>query len=410
MKGVRARTPVVTGLGIVSPIGSDCTAYWHALMTGTSGVGLVRSFDTSRYSTHIGCEIPRGDYSDRLIVGRLPGRAALLATMAGQQALAQADLPQDVLSSVGTCIGTTMGEACWLESWPEQQVIAGDDALPAEELLRSGPDQVGLDTARLLGLGGPVTSYAAACAAGNYAIGRAADLIRLGRADWLIAGGTDAFSRVAYTGFARLGALAKEACRPFSADRDGLVLGEGAAMLVLESLESAQARAATIYAVVSGFGLSCDAFHIVSPHPEGAGVLRSMQAALKDADLSPDDIDYICAHGTGTVAGDAAEVAAVRQLYGGHRAVPMSSVKALTGHALGASSAMEAVACILALNHQIIPPTWNFGATDSACAWDVVPNKPRPAPLRMILNNANAFGGHNATVIFGHPQIMAEHT
>lgn len=410
MKGARARTPVVTGLGIVSPIGSDCTAYWQALMTGTSGIGPVRSFDTSTFSTHIGCEIPRGDSPDRLIAGRVPGRTALLASMAGQQALAQAGLPHDVLSSVGTCIGTTMGEACWLESWSEQLVIAGADALPAEELLRSGPDQVGLDTARLLGLGGPVTSYAAACAAGNYAIGRAADLIRLGRTDCLLAGGTDAFSRVAYTGFARLGALAKDACRPFSADRDGLVLGEGAAMLVLESFESAQARAAPIYAVVAGFGLSCDAFHIVSPHPEGVGVLHSMQAALQDAGLSPNDIDYICAHGTGTVAGDAAEVAAVRQLYGGHREVPMSSIKALTGHALGASSAMEAVACILALNHQMIPPTWNFGTTDPACAWDVVPNQPRPVSLRRVMNNANAFGGHNATVIFGHPQIMVELT
>jgi 3-oxoacyl-[acyl-carrier-protein] synthase II len=397
------RTPVVTGLGIISPIGLDCDSFWQALMSGRSGVRPVRSFDTAPYPTHIGCEIhefaPPAWIETAL--GRAPGRATAMIVAAAQQALRQAGLAQTHdLRRAGLCAGTTMGEAGWLEAWPREQAlaVAGPAAAPTPELLRAGPDQIGLDSAAALGLGGPVVTLAAACAAGNYAIGQAADLIRLGRADQVLAGGADSFSRTAFTGFARLGALAKECCRPFSRDRDGIVIAEGAAVLLVESLGSARTRGATVLAEVAGYGLSCDAHHIVSPHPEGTGAVAAMQAALRDAALDTSDIDYICAHGTGTRTNDASEVLAARKLFGARR-VPMSSIKALTGHSLGAASALEAVACVLALQAQIIPPTWNYRELDPECDWDVVPNAPRPATLRAVLNTAYAFGGDNSAIV-----------
>lgn len=391
-------TPVVTALGILAPIGETLASFWQALLSGQSGVAPVRSFDTSAFATHIGCEIHSPAIDALATQHPHIGRATLLAYHAGQQALA--DLSAEQRQHTSLCIGTTMGEACWLEGWDAAAVRAGPQAVPAAELLRSGPDQIGLDCMRMLGLQGSLQVLAAACAAGNYAIARAADMIRLGRAERVLAGGTDAFSRVAYTGFARLGALASESCRPFSADRDGIVIAEGAAMLLVESLASAQRRGAPILAYVLGSGLSCDAHHIVSPHPEGAGALRAMQAALQNAQLAPTDLDWICAHGTGTRANDRAEVLAARALCHDYM-VPMSSLKALTGHALGAASAIEAVGCVLALMHQAIPPTWNHRAYDAECDWDLVANVPRTANLRVVLNNAYAFGGNNASILFG---------
>jgi 3-oxoacyl-[acyl-carrier-protein] synthase II len=236
---------VITGLGVVSPVGADVETFWAALLAGTSGAAPVESFDTSGFPSRIGCEV-RGLALESASEPR-PGRAALLASAAGRQALAQAGLAGP---DAGLAIGTTMGESCWLEAWDPEDVRSGN--VPAEELVRSGPDQVGRDVASELGLGGRVVVLAGACAAGNYALGHALDLIRLGRADAVLAGGTDAFSRVAFTGFARLGALAAETCRPFSADRDGLVLGEGAAMLVVESATAAAARGAEPLAELAG--------------------------------------------------------------------------------------------------------------------------------------------------------------
>lgn len=387
-------TPVVTGMGVVSPVGSTVSRFWHSLLTGRSGARRVSSFATGAYPTDVGCEVEE----------ELPpapsetGRAARLAAVAGEEALLRAGLLPEERDATALCVGTTMGESCWLEGWAPEQVVAGPEAVPAEELLHSGPDQVGLDAARLLGLGGRVSVLAGACAAGNYALARAADLVRLGRAERVLAGGTDAFSRTAYTGFARLGALARSTCRPFSVDRDGIVLGEGAAMLLVESSESARARGATELAEVAGCGLTSDAHHIVSPEPEGEGLRRALEAALDEARVRPGEVDYICAHGTGTLANDRAEVAAARAVFGGE-GPPMSSIKALTGHGLGAASALEAVACVCALREQTAPPTWNFTAPDPHCAWDVVPNEPRALPIRVAVNSAAAFGGNNAVVV-----------
>ncbi len=387
---------MITGLGVVSPVGTDVATFWASLLEGRSGAAGVSSFDASPFSVRVGCEV-RGLELDSVREPR-PGRAALLAAEAGRQALAQAGLAGAARAGIALCIGTTMGESCWLEAWEPEQVRAGPQAVPAEELVRSGPDQVGRDVAAELGLGGRVTVLAGACAAGNYALGHALDLVRSGRAERVLAGGTDAFSRVAFTGFARLGALASETCRPFSADRDGLVLGEGAALLVIESAAVAAARGAEPLAELCGIGLSGDAFHIVSPEPEGRGAVRAITAALADAGVSPGEVGYVSAHGTGTVANDRAEVAAARAVFG-RGGPPMSSIKAITGHGLGAASALEAAACVLALREQLAPPTWNFTAADPDCAWDVIPNEPRELELEVALSNAYAFGGCNASLV-----------
>jgi 3-oxoacyl-[acyl-carrier-protein] synthase II len=389
-------SPVVTGLGVVSPIGATVAEFWRSLLTGRSGAGRVRSFDASPYPADVGCEVR----SELPPAPSAVGRVARLAAEAGRQALAQAGIGDEDREETALCVGTTMGESCWLEAWPAEAVAAGPAAVPADELLRSGPDQVGLDAALLLGLRGLVSVLAGACAAGNYALGRAAELVRLGRAERVLAGGTDAFSRTAYTGFAQLGALARSACRPFSVDRDGIVLGEGAAMLLVESRECARARGAPVLAELAGYGLSADAHHIVSPEPGGDGLRRALEAALDDAGVRPADVDYVCAHGTGTPANDQAEVAAARAVFGNGGSPPMSSIKALTGHGLGAASALEAVACVQALRSRTAPPTWNFTAPDPSCVWDVVPNGPRRAPLRVVANSASAFGGNNAVVVF----------
>ena len=403
-------TVVVSGMGIVSPIGSTCGRFWSSLMMGQSGVGPVRSFDTEAFHVHVGCEVGTDDARSENPLDTACGRTTRLAVDAGLHAIRNAKLREEDLRETGLCLGTTMGEASWLEAWPAENVVAGPRAVPAEELLWSDPAEVGLRTAELLGLGGQVTTLAGACAAGNYAIGRAIDLVRLGAIDRVLAGGADAFSRIAFTGFARLGALASESCRPFSRDRDGIVLGEGAALLVIESHRSARRRGAPILSEVAGYGLSCDAHHIVSPHPDGAGIFRAMETALEDARMTPEMIDYVCAHGTGTRANDSTEVIAVRRLFAGGDCparVPMSSIKALTGHGLGAASAIEAVASVLVLERQTLPPTWNFREVDPEADWDVVPNAPRRAAVRAVMNNAAAFGGNNAVTIFRNVQPQA---
>ena len=372
----------------------DVEAFWAALLSGTTGAAQVESFDTSSFPSRIGCEV-RGLELESASEPP-PGRAALLAAAAGRQALAQAGLAGASRAGVAVSIGTTMGESCWLEGWDPADVRAR--TVPAEELVRSGPDQVGRDVAAELGLGGRITVLAGACAAGNYALGHALDLVRLGRADTVLAGGTDAFSRVAFTGFARLGALATDTCRPFSANRDGLVLGEGAALLVVESATSAAARGAEPLAELAGIGLSCDAFHIVSPDPDGRGAARAMVAALEDAGAAPGEVGYLSAHGPGPPANDRAEVAAARAVFE-KRGPPMSSIKAITGHGLGAASALEAVACVEALRTQIAPPTWNFTQPDPDCDWDAIPNEPRELDLGVVVSNAYAFGGANASLV-----------
>jgi 3-oxoacyl-[acyl-carrier-protein] synthase II len=253
-----------------------------------------------------------------------------------------------------------------------------------------------------LGFEGPLLTLPTACAAGNYAVADALEILRSGAAQVMLAGGADAFSRSAFIGFSRLHAMSPDVCRPFDRERQGLLLGEGAAVLVLERAEHARARGRRPLAKVLGAAQSCDGYHITGPHPEGRGAARVMVGALADARLTTEDVDHINAHGTGTLHNDRVESLAIRTVFGERAAeIPVSSIKALTGHTMGAAGAIESVASVLALVHETVPPTWNFRTPDPECALDVVPNSPRRAALRTVLNNSYAFGGNNASILFG---------
>lgn len=393
------RAVVVTGLGIVSPLGRGIEATWTALISGRSGIGPVRSFDTGPFTSQIGAEVPaallptrwRDDDGQPLV-----GRAEALAMTAISDALAQAGLPA---AEGDLVVGTTMGEPTWIETWPDEQ--AALDPIPpgpARELLTGAPGAMADRIATATDIGGRVSAVGGACAAGNYALAQALDEIRAGRADRVVAGGVDAFSRTAFVGFSALGALSPVACRPFGRDREGLTLGEGAAFLVVESASSALARGATILAELAGAGLSCDAHHPTSPAPDGRGAAQALAAALADAQVDPSDVDWVCAHGTGTRANDRAEVAAMTAVFGAS-GPPASSLKSLTGHGLGAASAVEAVACVLALRAGVLPPTWGVGTVDPECAWDVITDGPRESAARVVVNQSYAFGGCNAVTV-----------
>lgn len=385
---------VVTGLGIVSPLGRGTEVTWSAAMSGASG---IRPRDSDGLPVaQVAAKLFAAPFRDA--EGRpLVGRAASLARMAGRDALDAAGVDA---ATVDMVVGTTMGEPTWIDTWPDEEAaLKPPPADRAAELLGGAPGGLAAVIADGLGTRGRVSAVGGACAAGNFALARALDDIRSGRSDQVLAGGVDAFSRAALTGFAKLGALAGDGCRPFGLERQGLVLGEGAAFLLLEEFEHARSRGAAMLAVLGGAGLSCDAYHPTTPHPQAAGAVQALTAALEDADVSADAVGWVSAHGTGTAANDRTEVMALNRVFEGERP-PASSFKSLTGHGLGAASAIEAVLSVLALQHQRIPPTWHVGAQDPDCDWDVVADGPRDADLDVVVNEAYAFGGCNAVTVF----------
>ena len=314
----------VTGLGLVTPIGAGREEVWEGLLAGRSGFAPVESFDTRAFNVHLGAEV-RGfraaPFVRRLDPGAL-GRASQLAIAAARMALADAglDLSALVPDRAGVVMGTTSGEPREVERFDDRYLAGELDRVGAEFISLYPCHMIAAHVARELGFAGPNAMFPTACAAGNYAIAHAVDVLRAGRADLMLAGGADAFSRITYTGFARLGAIAPERCQPFDRNRKGMIPGEGAAVLVLEPLAAAVARGARIYAELAGYGLSCDAHHMTAAHPEGDGAARAMQRALADAGASPEEVSYISAHGTGTPTNDRLETLAVKRVFGGRPA------------------------------------------------------------------------------------------
>jgi 3-oxoacyl-[acyl-carrier-protein] synthase II len=394
---------VVTGLGAVTPVGAGREEVWDHLLAGQSGFAPVESFDTSKYSVHLGAEVRGFDpapWVRKLDPSRL-GRASQLAVAAARMALDDAGIdPAEVSPErTGVAMGTTSGEPREVERF-DDRFLAGETGAIGAEFINLYPcHMIAAHVARELGLAGICTMIPTACAAGNYAIAHGLDLLRRGRADVMLAGGADAFSRITYSGFHRLGAIAPERCQPFDKNRKGMIPGEGAAILVLETLERARARGARIYAEVAGYGLSCDAHHMTAAHPEGDGAARAMEGALADAGLRPEEVSYISAHGTGTPTNDRLETLAVQRVFGDAAPrTPMSSVKSMIGHTMGAASAIEALVCSLAVATGWMPPTMNMEEPDGDL--DFVPNQARQHDVRVAMNNAYAFGGNNASVIF----------
>lgn len=396
----------VTGMGVVSSLGFGRKAYWQALVEGRSGVSEISLFDTASIGRSLGGEVKGFRARDYMSAAeaRRAGRCSAFAVAAARMAAEDAGLAARQLAGERTAvvIGTTMGEANVLGELQKAWIHEGNEALPSAKLPRYGTTLLPIHVARAFGSKGMVQTLPAACAAGNYAIGFAADQIRAGRADIAITGAAEIIEKLEYAGFARLGAMSPDRCMPFDKNRKGLILGEGAAMLVLESEGSVVRRGAVPLAEIGGYGLACDAHHITRPHPDGAGSITAMRQAIESSGLTVADIDHINAHGTATPNNDSVEALVIRKVFG-DRAIPVTSIKSMIGHCMGASSAMESVACVMTLQTGIIPPTTNYETPDPDCPVHVVANVAQEREVDVVLNNALAFGGYDAVVCFAKP-------
>ncbi|MHB8455169.1 MAG: beta-ketoacyl-[acyl-carrier-protein] synthase family protein [Acidiferrobacterales bacterium] len=395
------RRVVITGLGVVSSIGLTAPVFADSLKRGVSSVYEIESFDTTGFSSKNGSEV-RGFEPSRWVRNLNPrkiGRSSQFSIAAARMAVEDANLEPTRLAegNCGVSVGTTDGESQPIDQLMLQWVEQGGNRMDPELILQIPADRLSVTVAQEFGLPGEAITISTACAAGNYAIGHAYDLICLGEADFMLCGGADSVCRKTFAGFSRLGAIAPLACQPFDVNRRGIITGEGSGMLLLESLDSAIARGARIYAEILGYGITCDAVHMVAPDP--ASIAHCMRLAHANAGIEPSEVDYVCAHGTGTPTNDVVEAAAIRQVFGEHPP-PTSSIKSMIGHTMGAASALAAVACTLALHQGFIPPTVNSQNPDPECGLDCVPNMARNAALNIVQNNAFAFGGNNSIVIF----------
>jgi len=404
------RRVVVTGLGAVTPLGNDVATTWTSLLAGESGAAPITQFDHSDYPVHFACEVKdfdASDWIDRKAARRMDRFTHLVLAAARQ---AEADAKLDVASEagrIGAAIATGIGGLRSFEECYDTLATRGPDrvnpfSIPAI-IPNLGAGWVSIE----LGTRGPLLSECTACAASNMAIGDGTDAIRLGRADVMLCGGTEAaVCGVGIAGFAAMRALSRRnddpehASRPFDAERDGFVMGEAGAVLVLEELEHARARGARIYAEVAGYGLSSDAKHITEPDPSGPVTAFTM--ALREASVGPDQIDYVNAHATSTPIGDISETKMLKLALGEEnaRATPVSGTKGATGHCLGAAGAVEAMFTVLAVEHGKLPPTINYEVPDPECDLDYVPNVSRDADVQVAVSNSFGFGGHNACIVF----------
>ncbi|MFE0174975.1 beta-ketoacyl-[acyl-carrier-protein] synthase family protein [Streptomyces sp. NPDC059002] len=400
------RRVVVTGVGVLSSIGIGATDFADALREGRSGVRPISVFDTEGFDHDNGCEVvgfSPEKWIHNLDVDQL-GKATQFSVAAARMAVEDAGLDvQEVRDEpVLVSVGTTDGEAYDLDRLVATEIEHGPEAFDPVAVRRVPAVRLSTAVAQELGLRqAEAFTIATACSAGNYAIGTGLDAIRSGEVDLALCGGADAMCRKTFAGFYRLGTIAPDRCRPFDVDRKGILTGEGAGLLVLEELGSALRRGARIYAEILGCGLSCDAFHPVAPNQ--SGVARCIDLALRDAGVTPDQVDLISAHGTGTKQNDVTETMAIREVYG-ERPPRTVSLKSMLGHSMGAASALAAIGCALAITKGFIPPTINHGRTDPECAIDCVPNESVEADLRIVQNNGMAFGGNNAVVVLGRYQ------
>lgn len=408
------RRVVVTGLGTVNPLGLDVDSFWKAAREGVSGVGRITAFDTSDYKVHIAAEVGGFDperYIERKEARRLD-RYDQLFWAATAQALADAgiDYEEDDPDAhrAGVMVGSGIGGILSFEGNYDTLRDRGPDRVSPLAITQIISNMAaGLVSIRF-NLFGPNSCVVTACAASANAIGDAAEMIRRGDADVMVAGGAEApVCRFALAGFAQSRALSTRnddpqgASRPFDADRDGFVMAEGAATLILEEREHAVARGAHIYAEVVGYGMSSDGYHITLPRPGGGGAARAMQNALDNAGMSKDDVDYINAHGTSTPANDPTETIAIKTVFGdGAYRVPVSSTKSMTGHLLGGAGALESLVCIMAIRDGVVPPTINYTTPDPECDLDYVPNEARDHPVDVAMTNSFGFGGHNVALVF----------
>ncbi len=408
------RRVVVTGLGVVTPLGCELDDVWDALCRGQSGVGTIQRFDCRDFKVRFGGEIRQFDAATHIQIDsrdlRRADRFSQFALVAAEKAIRQAGIDFSIGDAYryGVLVGSGIGGLDEIELQHSVLFDRGPDRISPFMIPKLIINAASGNLSVHWKLRGPNTAVCTACASGTNAIGDALRMIQNNMADVMLTGGTEAaLTPMGIAGFARMGALSvrnqapQEASRPFDVDRDGFVLAEGAGILVLEELEFAQRRGARILAEICGYGLSSDATHLTSPDPQGTGAARAIQAAIADAGLKPDDIDYINAHGTSTPLGDVAETNAIRSVFGQHAdALAVSSTKSQLGHLLGASGGVESAFCVNALLQQIAPPTINLDNPDPACDLDYVPHEPRSMRIRSAMKNSFGFGGHNACLVF----------
>jgi 3-oxoacyl-[acyl-carrier-protein] synthase II len=403
------RRAVITGLGAVTPVGNDVPTTWNNLVAGTSGITHITRFDTEGYPVNIAGEVKEFDPSIAMSAKevRRTGRDVHLGMGAAMEAIADARLELDEPSRAGVVFGSCVGG---MEYTLSQQKILderGPDRVSPHWIANMLPDTTSSFIATTLGARGLNYAIVGACATGTDAVGDAYEVIKRDQADVIVAGGTEAvLMPVVLAGFCKMGALIDGrdnpagASRPFDATRAGFVLAEAAASLVVEELEHARARGAQIYAEVVGYGVSNDAYHVATPHPESIGVIEMMRSALDRSGIAAEEIDYINAHGTGTPYNDPAETQAIKTVFGDHAYnLAVSSVKSMTGHSFGAAGAIEAVSTALTIKHGVIPPTINLNTPDPACDLDYVPHTARQTAVRTALSNSMGLGGHNGCII-----------
>jgi 3-oxoacyl-[acyl-carrier-protein] synthase II len=407
-----SRRVVVTGMGCLSPVGNNVKETWDSILAGKSGAAMITHFDASRHKTRFAAEVKGFDpvalFSAR--EARKMDRFTQFAAAVALEALEQASLKIDESNRdrVGVVVGTGIGGIGTLLEQVEVMRERGPERVSPFLVPMMISDSAPGMLAIRFGARGPNMALATACASGNNAIGEALEMIRRGAADVMIAGASEAaLVPVAMAGMNVMTALStrnedpQAASRPFDKDRDGFLMGEGAGMLILESLEHAQDRGAAILCELTGYGTTDDAHHISAPAENGAGAAMAMKLALQNADVDTKDIGYINAHGTSTPLNDKSETAAIKTVFGEQAYnIPVSSTKSMTGHLLGASGAIEAVFCILAIREEVLPPTINYRTPDPECDLDYVPNQPRKASPKHVMSNSFGFGGHNATLIF----------
>jgi 3-oxoacyl-[acyl-carrier-protein] synthase II len=403
------RRAVITGLGAVTPVGNDVPSTWQGLVAGRSGIDTIRLFDADDYPVNIAGELhgfdPAAAMSAKEV--RRTGRDVHMGVAAAMEAVADAGLEVDAPSRVGVIIGSCVGG---MQYTLEQQAVLldrGPHRISPHWIANMLPDTTSSHVATLLGARGVNYAFSSSCATGTHTIGDAAEVIIRDQADVIVAGGTEAvIIPLVLAGFCAMGALVDgrddpaAASRPFDISRSGFVMGEGAAVVVVEELEHARARGARIYCELIGYGVSNDAYHVATPHPESIGVVEMMQAALDRGGIDPSEIDYINAHGTGTPYNDVAETRAIKRVFGQHaHELAISSTKSMVGHSFGAAGAIEVVATVLTLHHGVIPPTINLHTPDPECDLDYVPLVAREAPVRTALSNSMGLGGHNGCLV-----------
>jgi 3-oxoacyl-[acyl-carrier-protein] synthase II len=405
------RRVVVTGMGAVTPLGNDVETFWENLIAGKSGAAPITAFDSAEFAVHFACELKDFDptkWIDHKKARRMDRFAQMIIAAAR---MAEQDSGIDIegeTERTGVSVATGIGGLKSFQDCYDQLIERGPDRVNPFSIPAIIPNMGAAWVSMELGTRGPLTSECTACAASNMAVGDALDAIRLGRADVMLAGGTEAgITKVGIGGFGAMRALSRrnedpeKASRPFDAERDGFVMGEAGAIVVLEELEHARKRGAKIYAEMAGYGLSSDAQHITEPDPTGRHPARAMHMAMEDAGIGPEEIDYINAHGTSTPLGDASETRVIKIALGEEKAykTPISSTKGATGHCLGASGAIEAIISVLSVQRDIVPPTINQEVADPECDLDYIPNESREVKVDTALSNNFGFGGHNACLV-----------